>query len=679
MKRVCVMHVAVMVFALSAVAIAAVPTQINLQGILRDAIGNPVTDGPYSVVFKIYDAPASGTVYWTETKSVTTTGGLFATLLGSITPIPDSAFDGDSRYLGIKVGTDAEMTPRQKLASVAFSNRVGSVDGASGGNIFGDLVVGDESDTLLSSSAANATDCAIQSTGGWARISNKANIGPNHINSGDFTLVVGCRNTIFGSADFSTITGGSHNFAVGLATVISGGIDNMAFGNFSVVSGGEFDTIYSNHANIGGGLDNMITGPASFGTIAGGSGNTVSGLAGTIGGGSFNLASNSGSTVGGGSFDTASGIVATIAGGRMNVASGDSSAVGGGQRNRALSPGTTVSGGCNNVALGSFSTVGGGQNDSANSVGATVGGGRRNTAVGQDAVVGGGADNRAASGGATVGGGTLDTASGGGSTVGGGTFNVASNTGSTVSGGQFNRASGLRATVSGGNSNTASAQNTVVGGGLFNAATGLFATVPGGRSDTAGGDYSFAAGRQAQANHAGAFVWADQGGGGTNFASTAADQFSVRASGGTRIFSNNLLTAGVTLAAGASAWAVASDSTLKRNIRAVDGREILSKVSQLPIKRWSYKSQDASIEHIGPMAQDFYALFRVGDDEKTISTIDPAGVALAAIQELNRKVAEIDGLRAELRDLKKLVETLTAERLQTGDATMAAHGEGARK
>lgn len=43
-------------------------------------------------------------------------------------------------------------------------------------------------------------------------------------------------------------------------------------------------------------------------------------------------------------------------------------------------------------------------------------------------------------------------------------------------------------------------------------------------------------------------------------------------------------------------------------------------------------SQDASVQHMGPMAQDFHAAFGLGDDDTRITTVDPDGVALAAIQ-----------------------------------------------
>jgi hypothetical protein len=107
-----------------------------------------------------------------------------------------------------------------------------------------------------------------------------------------------------------------------------------------------------------------------------------------------------------------------------------------------------------------------------------------------------------------------------------------------------------------------------------------------------------------------------------------------------------------------------SDSTKKRNIRLVDTKDMLSKVAALPIKQWSYKSQNAGIEHIGPMAQDFWKLFHVGDDSLSISTIDPSGIALAAIQELAKRNENLENqnqkLEAELAALRTQVQALMA-------------------
>jgi prefoldin subunit 5 len=59
---------------------------------------------------------------------------------------------------------------------------------------------------------------------------------------------------------------------------------------------------------------------------------------------------------------------------------------------------------------------------------------------------------------------------------------------------------------------------------------------------------------------------------------------------------------------------------------------------------------------MGPMAQDFYSIFRLGTDDKTISTIDLDGVALVSIQALYQmsleKDKQIEQLTQEIEELR---------------------------
>jgi hypothetical protein len=89
-------------------------------------------------------------------------------------------------------------------------------------------------------------------------------------------------------------------------------------------------------------------------------------------------------------------------------------------------------------------------------------------------------------------------------------------------------------------------------------------------------------------------------------------------------------------------WENSSDRTKKENFTPLDPNEILNKINQLPITQWNYISQSATTTHIGPMAQDFYALFGLGGSDTSISTVDPAGVALVGIQALDKKIKEIE-------------------------------------
>jgi len=104
----------------------------------------------------------------------------------------------------------------------------------------------------------------------------------------------------------------------------------------------------------------------------------------------------------------------------------------------------------------------------------------------------------------------------------------------------------------------------------------------------------------------------------------------------------------------------ASDRNIKQDFSEVDSRAVLEKVAQLPIQTWVYKN-DPGTKHLGPMAQDFYAAFAVGPDDKHITTVDESGVALAAIQGLNQK---LEKQRAENAELKLRLEML--ERLMSG-------------
>ena len=99
-----------------------------------------------------------------------------------------------------------------------------------------------------------------------------------------------------------------------------------------------------------------------------------------------------------------------------------------------------------------------------------------------------------------------------------------------------------------------------------------------------------------------------------------------------------------------------SDRNAKENFARINPTEILEKVARLDISRWNFKG-DTNTPHIGPMAQDFYAAFGTGTDEKHIATVDADGVALAAIQGLN---AEVEKLRRDNKTLEERLQKLEA-------------------
>ncbi len=102
-------------------------------------------------------------------------------------------------------------------------------------------------------------------------------------------------------------------------------------------------------------------------------------------------------------------------------------------------------------------------------------------------------------------------------------------------------------------------------------------------------------------------------------------------------------------------WTNASYKKLKENFQNVNKLKILEGIAELEITSWNYIREGKDVKHIGPMSEDFYQVFHVGNDDKSISTIDPAGIALVGVQELYKMVIE---LQKENSDLKKKLESI---------------------
>ena len=100
---------------------ADVPNSISLQGRLTDAGGTVLSDGNYSIRFRVYTDSLAGIVLWESTNNVPVSGGVFSTALD----IPDSVFNDPNRWLGISVDLNPEMSPRPRLTSVGYAHRSG--------------------------------------------------------------------------------------------------------------------------------------------------------------------------------------------------------------------------------------------------------------------------------------------------------------------------------------------------------------------------------------------------------------------------------------------------------------------------------------------------------------------------------------------------------------------------
>jgi hypothetical protein len=106
---------------LTAGVFAQAPNTLMYHGKLTDETG-PISD-PVNVTFRIYDADTEGTLLWTEAHTGLTPNelGVFTVELGGTTPFAPGVFDGSVRYLGITVGADEEMVPRQPITSVPYA------------------------------------------------------------------------------------------------------------------------------------------------------------------------------------------------------------------------------------------------------------------------------------------------------------------------------------------------------------------------------------------------------------------------------------------------------------------------------------------------------------------------------------------------------------------------------
>lgn len=263
----------------------------------------------------------------------------------------------------------------------------------------------------------------------------------------------------------------------------------------------------------------------------------------------------------------------------------------------------------------------------------------------------GGADNQVTDWTDTVGGGESNQALGTGNhgVVGGGLGNSSFDPYSVVGGGYYNVSSGISSTVSGGSTNTASGSFSTVAGGAGNAATGA---------------KSFAAGTNAKATTDGSFIWADSRN--FDFGPSVDNFFGVRATGGIGLTvaidpNTGSVTQFCNLLPGTPSWQCTSDRNAKENLVRADGADVLRRLVAMPLYSYNFKGSDPAIRSLGPMAQDFYATFGLGRDNKMLASINLEGVALAAVQGLNAKLEASEArIAAQARELAEIKAQLAA-------------------
>ncbi len=652
----------------------------------------PVNDN-CSIYTTLWDSASGGSSYGSfGFSSVPVVNGLFTVQLNFGT----AAFTGEARWLetAVKCTGDANystLSPRTELTAAPYAAYALGNWGLTGNSGAGSAnFLGTRDDMPLNLGANGQVALRLQPNPNSPNITGGSSY--NYISPTIYGGTISGGGQFFYEnrvmSNFGSVGGGRGNHADSYGSTIGGGIDNQATGDYAVVAGGLHNYATGSSSAIGGGFYNVASGYVSY--VGGGDLNLATTQNATIGGGYSNTVSGgqliANGTIGGGVFNVATGFAATIAGGHGNRAAGEWASMSGGGFNTASTRSATVGGGEYNAAGGSAGTIGGGAYNTAVGASSTIGGGRGNTADGAGSTIGGGGWNGSASTGnqargaaSTIGGGygSLISADGGYGVIGGGQQNVISaavgtNLGiATIGGGYNNRVSLGGGTIAGGNSNSSSGFDASVGGGNGNLASGGGAMVPGGISNLAQGNTSFAAGLRAKSYNHGCFTWADANN--FDYGCSINNAFTARATGGvffvTGINGSGGTTAGVTVAAGGNSWATLSDRNSKTDVAAVDNRQLLEKLAQVPITSWRYKTQDSDIRHIGPMAQDFRAAFGLGEDDTHINTIDTDGVSLAAIQglyeisqekdaQIARQQGQVEVLEAQVAALRRQLDAL---------------------
>jgi hypothetical protein len=474
-------------------------TSFTYQGRLNTD-GTPYT-GSAEFQFTLWDAASNGGQIAATTPAsviVGVTNGLFDTSLD----FGAAAFPGADRWLQIEarttIGSFTTLTPRQKVTPTPYAMRAGSVqtNGLPGG-VYGNAVT--------FNNPANNINGTLTGNGAGLTSLNASQLASGTVPDARLAANVARTNQVWLLGGNAGATAGTHF----LGTTDEEPLELKVNGQ----RGLRIEPNTNGAPNIIGGSPNNVVDTGVVGAFIGGGGATNSFFSGIS---HTNRIASSFGAIGGG-FDNlihTNARATTIGGGQDNmIQNGANSTIGGGQENI--------------IQSGSYAAIGGGnRNLLTNSAWGFIGAGFDNSIRdGSRGVIAGGIFNNILSqDGGTIGGGTLNQL--GGTNIAGSSSGTGSNSHNAIVGGILNWIA-------------AGASHGFIGGGRNNFITNgvSFATVPGGQDNRAGGDYSFAAGRRAKADHDGAFVWADSQN--ADFRSTDTNQFLIRAGGGVGIGTNN--------------------------------------------------------------------------------------------------------------------------------------------
>ena len=617
--------------ALNTVSIhAQAPLAIPYQAVARDSTGNLISNQNISLRFGIYQTAVGGMVIYQEIRNVTTNSlGWFSAIIGqgmvTFGTFASINWNSGEKYVQVELdasgGSNYTDMGRTQMLSVPYALSSGSstnswnLNGNIGTNSTNNFI-GTSDNVPLNFRVNN------EKAGGIDQVKNNSSIGYKSL----YSNTNGNYNSANGNnALYSNLTG-SYNTANGFYSLYANttGFYNTAIGSYAL------NANLTGHFNTAIGLNALVMDSSGSTNTAVGAN---AGLTNTSGSGNVFLGYNAGY------YETGSNKLYIANGGASPLIYGDFST--------------------NKIGLGTTTPEFRLSLDSDGGIMAT----------------------------GTLGSGTLLTTAGSGTRLfwyprkaafragivfgpewddaNIGDYSFATNIGTKASGtasiatGAFTVASGNISTAMGW-STTASAESSTAMG-LSTIASGDYSTAIG-VSSTASGYASMAVGNYASTNFkTGAFVMGDNGTS-TIMNSSADNQFSARFINGYRLFTNSTLTSGVTLAAGAGAWASVSDKNLKENFREVNTEDILAKVGAIPVTDWNYKTQDKKVRHIGPMAQDFFAAFHLdGESDTTINTLDIDGINMAAIQALKQRTDELKKATNKIDAMQTEIETLKSE------------------
>jgi hypothetical protein len=573
---------------------------------------------------------------------------------------------------------------------------------------FGNAVTGNYSSILGGQSHVILGDYSVVLGGATHNVQSDYSVvlgGANHTVTSDYGVIAGGDTNSVGG-EYAIVSGGKNNRALGDYSMVGGGTGNVVAGDWSTIVGGNGNSILNgDEARVMGGDSVFIAQAAPqdshYAFILGGQNNTLIGSNSVIGSGLNQSLSGFASTILGGVSHVLEGEYSLIGAGRSNRLSGEGNAIFSGKSNRVSGRGSSIFSGRHNTVSGRDSSIASGEDQLIQGDYASVGAGSDNQVVGHHSAILSGKSNRLDAAYGVLAGerntvlgdhntvlvGTNSQIMGAGSTLlGGHSHRISGNFNAAIGGtsnqidgdsvsalsGDHNRISGDFATAVGGNHSVISGDYATVLGGSHNQASGLHSTIVGGQFNQALGEGSVAMGQHAIAADDGSFVFSDSSSDQSQ-ESEGAGSFTMRAMGGVRFLNGNGQIVAV-VDAGSGSWAHVSDRNRKHRFGSVDARRVLSQLRDIPISYWRYKGAADAVLHLGPMAQDFYGMFLLGEGPTSISQVDADGVALAALKGMHAEIVsqeqEIEELKAAIYLVKNEIDAASAQ-LEYGDILMS--------